>query len=68
MKTKISKSLAAILLTQVSLFADTVLDDVDVTVTSASGYEQNLTDASATISVITKEEIEKSLIVILLMY
>lgn len=59
MKTKISKSLAAILLTQVSLFADTVLDDVDVTVTSASGYEQNLTDASATISVITKEEIEK---------
>lgn len=60
MKKRISKSLAAILITNISMHADTVLDDVNVTtVTSASGYEQNLKNASATISVITKDEIEK---------
>ena len=36
----------------------TKLDDVQV-VTSASGYEQNVADAPATISVITAEELEK---------
>ncbi|QKJ27535.1 TonB-dependent receptor plug domain-containing protein [Aliarcobacter cibarius] len=36
----------------------TKLDDVQV-VTSASGYEQNVADAPATISVITAEELEE---------
>ncbi len=36
----------------------TLLDKVDV-VSTASGYEQNIQDAAATISVITAEEIEK---------
>jgi hypothetical protein len=37
----------------------TKLDDVQV-VTSASGYEQNVADAPATISVITAEELENN--------
>jgi outer membrane receptor for ferrienterochelin and colicins len=60
MNTKISKALAAILVSQVSLVANTVLEDVNVTtVTTAGGYEQNIADAAATISVITAEELEK---------
>lgn len=63
MNTKISKALAAILVSQVSLVANTVLEDVNVTtVTTAGGYEQNIADAAATISVITAEELKKILL------
>ena len=53
-------SVASILVTQNLLLANetTKLDDVQV-VTSATGFEQNIKDAPATISVITAEELEK---------
>ncbi|PUE67455.1 TonB-dependent receptor domain-containing protein [Arcobacter lacus] len=60
-KIKIAKSLAVLLVTGahcLSANETTTLDDVKV-VTTASGYEQNIADAAATISVITAEEIEK---------
>ena len=60
MKVKIAIGLAAVLLAGVNINANetTKLDDVKV-VTSASGFEQNISDAAASISVITAEEIEK---------
>lgn len=62
MNTKISKLLAAILVSQISLVAnnDTAVLD-EVTVTTASGHQQLVKDASASITVITAEELnEKS--------
>ncbi|OCL98620.1 Colicin I receptor precursor [Aliarcobacter thereius] len=60
MKIKMAISAAALLLTQNMVLANdtTKLDDVKV-VTSASGFEQNIADAAASISVITAEELEK---------
>ena len=60
MKIKMALSVASILVTQNLLLANetTKLDDVQV-VTSASGFEQNIKDAPATITVITSEELEK---------
>ncbi|MFY9106284.1 TonB-dependent receptor domain-containing protein [Aliarcobacter cryaerophilus] len=60
MRIKIALSVASILVTQNLLLANetTKLDDVQV-VTSASGYEQKITDAPASISVITQEDLEK---------
>ena len=60
MKIKMALSVASILVTQNLLLANetTKLDDVQV-VTSASGYEQNIADAAASISVVTSKEIEK---------
>ncbi|TLS96157.1 hypothetical protein FE245_10265 [Aliarcobacter cibarius] len=60
MRIKIAVSAATLILTQNLILANetTKLDDVQV-VTSASGYEQNVADAPATISVITAEELEK---------
>ena len=59
MKLKIANSVAALLVAQISLSANesTVLNDI--TVTTASGYEQKLTDAPASISVITQEDLQK---------
>ncbi|MCR1816245.1 TonB-dependent receptor domain-containing protein [Aliarcobacter butzleri] len=60
-KIKIAKSLAILLVTgthYLSANETTTLDEVQV-VTSATGYEQNVADAPATISVITAEELEK---------
>uniref|UniRef100_UPI0040483347 TonB-dependent receptor domain-containing protein n=1 Tax=Aliarcobacter sp. TaxID=2321116 RepID=UPI0040483347 len=59
MKLRIGSSVAALLVAQASLSANesTVLNDV--TVTTASGYEQKLTDAPASISVITQEDLQK---------
>ncbi|WP_419673499.1 hypothetical protein [Aliarcobacter butzleri] len=60
-KIKIAKSLAILLVTgthYLSANETTTLDDVQV-VTTASGYEQNIKDAPASISVITPEELEK---------
>ena len=63
MKIKIAKSVATILCANVALFAaDTTstLEEVDVTtVSTASGYEQKLKDAPASITVISGEEIAK---------
>ncbi len=60
MNTKISRALVATLISQILLVADTVLDDVEVTtVSTASGYEQKLKDAPASITVISGEEIAK---------
>ena len=60
MRIKMALSVASILVTQNLLLANetTKLDDVQV-VTSASGYEQKITDAPASISVITQEELQK---------
>ena len=60
MRIKMALSVASILVTQNLLLANetTKLDDVQV-VTSATGFEQNIKDAPATISVITAEELEK---------
>ncbi len=60
MRIKIALSVASLLVTQNMLLANepTKLDDVQV-VTSATGYEQNVKDAPASISVVTAEEIEK---------
>ncbi|MCT7908086.1 TonB-dependent receptor [Arcobacter lacus] len=59
-KIKVARSLAVLLVTNTLLNANqtTTLDDVKV-VTTASGFEQNVQDAAATISVITAEELEK---------
>ncbi|MGJ0318292.1 TonB-dependent receptor [Aliarcobacter cryaerophilus] len=60
MRIKMALCVASILVTQNLLLANetTKLDDVQV-VTSASGYEQKITDAPASISVITQEELQK---------
>lgn len=61
MKNKMAISVATLLLGGVTLLnanETTKLDDVQV-VTSATGYEQNVADAPASISVITSDEIEK---------
>ena len=60
MRIKMALSVASILVTQNLLLANetTKLDDVQV-VTSASGYEQKITDAPASISVISQEELQK---------
>ncbi|MDN5080179.1 TonB-dependent receptor domain-containing protein [Aliarcobacter butzleri] len=60
-KIKIAKSLAILLVTgthYLSANEATILDEVQV-VTSASGYEQKITDAPASISVITQEDLSK---------
>lgn len=60
MKNKMAISVATLLLGGVTLLnanETTKLDDVQV-VTSATGYEQNVADAPASISVITSDEIE----------
>ncbi|HNW66371.1 MAG TPA: TonB-dependent receptor, partial [Aliarcobacter cryaerophilus] len=60
MRIKMALSVASILVTQNLLLANetTKLDDVQV-VTSASGYEQKITDAPASISVISQEDLKK---------
>ena len=60
MRIKMALSVASILVTQNLLLANetTKLDDVQV-VTSASGFEQNVADAPASISVITADELQK---------
>ena len=61
MKLKIANTVAVLLLSNIILAADdsTKLADVQV-VTTASGYEQKLTDAPASITVITKEDLAKN--------
>ncbi len=59
MKLKLGVSLSALALSQSAICADsTKLQDVQV-VTSAAGFEQNIADAPASISVITGEELQK---------
>ena len=60
MRIKMALSVASILVTQNLLLANetTKLDDVQV-VTSASGYEQKITDAPASISVISQEDLKQ---------
>ena len=60
MRIKMALSVASILVTQNLLLANetTKLDDVQV-VTSASGFEQNVADAPASISVISQEDLQK---------
>ena len=60
MRIKMALSVASILVTQNILLANetTKLDDIQV-VTSAAGYEQKITDAPASISVISQEELQK---------
>ncbi len=59
MKIKIASSVAVLLVTQTLLANETTtLDEVQV-VSSASGYEQKITDAPASISVITQEDLQK---------
>lgn len=60
MKIKLVTSVATILLAQTTLLSNdsTKLEDIQV-VTSASGYEQKITDAPASISVITQEDLTK---------
>ncbi|OCL87710.1 Colicin I receptor precursor [Aliarcobacter thereius] len=60
MKIKMAFSVASILLAQNLILANeaTKLDSVQV-VTTASGFEQNVADAPASISVITGEELQK---------
>lgn len=60
MKIKIAVGLASILVAKNVLLANetTKLDEIQV-VTSASGFEQNIKDAAASISVITSEELNK---------
>lgn len=59
MKRKVGVSLCALFVTQ-GLFAQETskLDDVQV-VTTAAGYEQKIIDAPASITVITKDQLEK---------
>ncbi|MGJ0314916.1 hypothetical protein NG754_00075 [Aliarcobacter cryaerophilus] len=65
MRIKMALSVASILVTQNLLLANetTKLDDVQV-VTSATGFEQNIKDAPATISVITQEDLKQKNILI----
>ena len=60
MNIKIAVGLASILVAKNMLFANetTKLDEIQV-VTTASGFEQNIKDAAATISVITADELQK---------
>lgn len=61
MKNKIAISVASLLLGGVTLLnanETTKLDDVQV-VTTAGGYEQKITDAPASISVISQEDLQK---------
>ena len=60
MKIKLAISSATLIITQNLLLANetTKLDDVQV-VTSASGYEQKITEAPASISVISQEDLRK---------
>jgi len=59
MKFKIASSLAALLLSQSSLTANETTTIDDVTVSTASGYEQKLADAPASISVVSKADLQK---------
>ncbi|MFY4806241.1 TonB-dependent receptor domain-containing protein [Aliarcobacter butzleri] len=60
-KIKVARSLAVLLVTNTLLNANetTTLDEVQV-VTTASGYEQKIADAPASISVITQEDLQKN--------
>ena len=59
MKLKIAKTVAALLVTQISVLADDTTKLEEITVTTAAGYEQKLVDAPASITVITKEDLAK---------
>lgn len=62
MKINMAKTAATLLLVNIALVAEdtTTLDDINVTtVSTASGYEQKLKDAPASITVISGEEIAK---------
>ena len=59
MKLKIAKTVATLLVTQIPMLADDTTKMEEITVTTAAGYEQKLTDAPASITVITKEDLEK---------
>lgn len=54
-KSGIAYAAAAFLLSQNSLVASTEVELAEITVTSASGYEQNIKDAPASITVISAE-------------
>lgn len=58
-KSGIAYAAAAFLLSQSSLVASTEVELAEITVTSASGYEQNIKDAPVSITVISAEEIAK---------
>ncbi|APW66010.1 hypothetical protein LPB137_09155 [Poseidonibacter parvus] len=60
MKITIAKSVAVLLVANISLSANenSLLDDI--TVSSAAGYEQKLADAPASISVVSKEDLQKN--------
>jgi len=59
MKLKIASSVAAILFVQNSLTANETTSLEDITVSTASGYEQKLADAPASISVVSKADLQK---------
>jgi outer membrane receptor for ferrienterochelin and colicins len=59
MKIRIAKTVATLLITQCVINAQEKTNLDEVTVTSAAGYEQKLTDAPASISVITKDDLSK---------
>ena len=59
MKLKIAKTVAALLVTQISVLADDTTKLEEITVTTAAGYEQKLVDAPASITVITQEDLAK---------
>ena len=59
MKIKIAHSVAALLVANVSLLANETTSLEDITVSTASGYEQKLADAPASISVVSKADLQK---------
>ena len=59
MKLKIASSVAAILFVQNTLTANETTSLEDITVSTASGYEQKLADAPASISVVSKADLQK---------
>ncbi|MBP7769642.1 MAG: TonB-dependent receptor [Aliarcobacter sp.] len=59
MKLKIASSVAVLLMAQNSLNANESTSLADVKVSTAAGYEQKLIDAPASISVVTKEDLQK---------
>ncbi|MGD9555329.1 MAG: TonB-dependent receptor plug domain-containing protein, partial [Arcobacteraceae bacterium] len=57
---KIAKSVAALLCANIALIAaENTIKLEEVTVTSASGHEQKITNAPASISVISQEDLSK---------
>lgn len=59
MRIKIAHTVATLLVANVSLIANETTMLEDITVSTASGYEQKLADAPASISVVSKSELQK---------